>query len=78
MICRVLPDEIHDRHLCAAGVMEIGKAVGQSRPKVKQSARRFASHASVTIRSAGHHTFKKTENASHGWKPIQCRHQMHL
>jgi hypothetical protein len=58
--------------------MEIGKAVGESRPKVKQSARRFASHASVPIRSARHHTFKKTENAPHGWKTIQCGHQMHL
>ena len=78
MIGSVVADDIDDGRPCATCVVEIGKPVGQPRPKMQQGSGRLLSHATVAIRHSGYRTFEKTEHDSHSLDPVERRHEMHF
>ena len=74
----VIADHIDHRRSCAPGIVQIGKAVPQSRTKMQQSHRRLVSHAAVTIRRAGHHAFEQSQNSAHTMLPVNRCDQLHF
>ena len=59
MIRRMLANQVDDRYLRPAGVVQIREAVRQAGAKVKQSACWFPSHAGIAIGSARDHAFER-------------------
>jgi hypothetical protein len=61
----MLANQVDDRYLRPAGVVQIREAVRQAGAKVKQSACWFPSHAGIAIGSARDHAFEETEHTTH-------------
>lgn len=78
MVGGLVANDIDDRCLRAARIMEIGQAVGQARAAVQQRGGGLARHARITIGGAGHHAFKQAQHAAHAGNAVQRRHEVHL
>src|SRR5438034_6637536 len=78
MISGMLADNVDDRHLRSARIVQISKAIGETRAKMKQSTGRFAHHASITVCGSRHHTLEETEHATHFGHPVKCSNDMYF
>ena len=78
MVSRMLADDVDDRHLGTLGIVQIGKAVGQARAKMKERACRFTSHARIAVGGSGHDAFKETEHRTHFRQPVERSNNMHF
>src|SRR5205823_1500533 len=65
MISRMLANDVDDRHLRPARIMQIGDPVAEAGAKMKESACWFPGHARITICRSRYHAFKQTEQAAH-------------
>ncbi len=74
----MIADDIDDGNIGPAGVVKIGKPVGQTRPQMQQRARRPAGHPPVAIGGTGHHALEQAEDAAHPLHPVEGSHEMHL
>jgi hypothetical protein len=71
MRCRVLADDIYDRHLSSAGVVQVRQAVGEPRSQMEEGAGRFPGHAGISVSRSSNDTLKKPEHATHLWHPVE-------
>ena len=78
VISRVLADNVYDRHLRSARVVEIRNTVRQTGAQMQQRARRLFSHPRVAVRGSRHHTFKKAEHATHFRYTVKRADDVHL
>ena len=65
MVSRMLADDIDDRYLRSARVVQIGETVGETRTQMQQSASRFPRHARVAVCGSRDHAFEESEHATH-------------
>lgn len=59
MIGRMLANQVDDRNVGPAGIVQIRKTVPQAGSKMQQGARRFFSDPSVTVSGACDHSFEQ-------------------
>ena len=78
VIGRVLADDVDDAGMGLLGVVQVGEAIGEARPKVQQGRCRRALHAEITVGRARHHALEQAKHAAHALDPIQRRDKMHL
>jgi hypothetical protein len=74
----MLPNETDDGNMSPAGIVQIRKAVGESRTQMQESACRLFGHARVTISGPGDYTFKKAEHAAHFRQMVEGRDEVDL
>ncbi|OPZ53766.1 MAG: hypothetical protein BWY90_00482 [Deltaproteobacteria bacterium ADurb.BinA014] len=67
--------DIEDRGFGAPRVMQIGNAVGKSRPQMQKRHCRFLRDASVAVSRAGAYSFKKTQHGTDAAYRIKRRHE---
>ena len=71
-------DYIQNRCGCLAGVVQIGKPVGQTRSEVQKCGGRFARHAGIAISSTSRDPLKQAKVVGHTRRPGQGCHQVHF
>ena len=76
MVSGMLADDIDNRHLRPARVVQIGEAIAKTGAEMQQSASWFPSHARIAVRRSRDHSFEKTEHAAHLRDPVKCRNDM--
>ena len=64
MISGVLADEVDDRHLGPARVMQIRETVGETGAEMQQGARRLFSHPRIAVGRSGHDAFEEAQYAA--------------
>jgi len=74
----LVADDVDDRRLRAACVVQVGQAIGQARTAMEQRGCRLVGHARVAVGRTGDHTFEQAQHAAHAGNPVQCGHKMHL
>ncbi len=62
----------------AAGVVEIGEAVGEAGPAVQQRRRGLAGHPRIAVGGAGGHALEEAEDAAHAGDAVERRDEVHL
>ena len=65
MIRCMLTDQIDDRYLRAAGIVQISEAVAEAGPEMEKSVCWPLRHAGIAVRCTGYNSFKEAENAAH-------------
>src|SRR5438552_16026725 len=78
MLRRMLANEVDDRHLRPARIVQIGDPVAEAGAKMKKSACWFPGHACITICRSRYHAFKQTEHAAHFRHPVKCSNYMYF
>ena len=78
VVGRLVAHDVDDRRLRAAGVVQVGEAVGEARAAVQQRRRRLAGHARVAVGRAGHHALEQAEHAAHAGHAVECGDEVHL
>jgi len=58
MIGRMLANDVDDRHLRPAGIVQIGDPVAEAGAKMKEGACWFPGHARITICRSRYHAFE--------------------
>ena len=76
MISRMLADNVDDRNLRSARVVQISETVCETGTKMKQSACRFAGHACITIRRSSNDPFEETKHATHFRRSVKGSNYM--
>ena len=61
----MLADNVNDRNLCAAGVVQICDAIRKSRAEMQERTSRLSGHSRIAVRSSRHHAFEKAKYATH-------------
>ena len=74
----MVADDIHDRAVGAAGVVQVGETVRKAGDRMQQRRRRAPRHPGIAIRGAGDDTFTEAQNAAHRGLAIERRNKMHL
>ncbi|GAC1680385.1 MAG: hypothetical protein PVS2B2_18700 [Candidatus Acidiferrum sp.] len=74
----VLPDNINDWNMRSGCIVQIGDPVGESRTKMNESARRFARHSRIAIRSRCDNPLEKAKHTTHFRLPIESGDKMHF
>src|SRR5438552_19066683 len=78
MLRRMLANEVDDRHLRPARIVQIGDPVAEAGAKMKKSACWFPGHARITICRSRYHAFKQTEQAAHFRHSVKCSNYMYF
>ena len=78
VIGRLVADDVDDRGRGAAGVVQIGQAVGEAGTAVQQRRGGLAGHPRVAVGGAGHHAFEQAEHAVHAGNAVERGDEMHL
>src|SRR6266446_3029969 len=74
----MLSDNIEDRNMRPAGVVQVREAIAKTRAKMKERAGGFPSHARVPVGSCRNNAFEKTENATHFRPLVKRRDDVHF
>ena len=74
----VIADDIDDGRGGPARIVQIGQAVGQPGPEMKQRGGRLAGDPPVAIRGARRNAFKQAQDRADAAHRIQRRDEMHL
>jgi hypothetical protein len=78
MIRRMLAHDADDGNMRPAGVMQIGEAVAQTRPEMKERTRRPLAHPRVSVCGAGDDSLEETEHTPHFRNLVQSRDDMYF
>ena len=78
VVMRMVADDIDHRRIRAAGVVQIGDAVGQARSEMQQGRRGFAGHSADAVGGAGADAFEQGEHRFHARHAVERLHQMHF
>ncbi len=78
MVGGVLADEVDDRHLGSAGIVEIGQAIAKAGAEMEEGRRRFPGHPRVTVGRSGDDALEKTQYAPHFRDPVKRGDQMYF
>ena len=78
VIGRLIADDVDDRRLRAARVVQIGEAVGETWPAMQQRRCRLAGHAGIAIGRAGHHALEQAKDAAHAGHAVERGDEVHL
>ena len=78
MIRGMLADNVDDRHLRPARIVQVRDAVGKTGAEMQQRAGRLFGHACVAVRSSRHHPFEQTEHATHFRHAVKGGDDMHF
>jgi hypothetical protein len=65
MICGVLADEVNDRHVSPACIVQIREAVPETRAEMQECACGFFGHARIAVPGACDNAFEETEHAAY-------------
>ena len=74
----VVANDVHDRRGGAAGIVQIGEPVGQTRPEVEEGRRWALGHAPVPVGHSGDDALEQGEHGPHPLDSIDRRDEMHL
>ena len=74
----VIADHVDDGRRGTAGVMQVGKAVGETRPQVKQRRGRLAGDTAKAVGGAGRDPLEQTKHRPQPLHAVERRDQMHL
>ena len=74
----VVADDVDHRGRGAAGVVQVGAAVGIAGPEVQQGAGRLAGDAAVAVGGAGGDALEQAEHRAHARLAVQGRDKLHL
>jgi len=78
VILGVLSDEVDDRNLRPACVVQVRKAVPDAWTEMQESARWFFGHACITVSRPGHDAFEEAEYATYFRYVVQCSDEMNF
>ena len=78
VIGRVIADDINERRLGAARVVEVRQTIGEARPEMQQRAGRLVGHAAIAIRHAGDRAFEEAQDGAHTIDLVQRGDEMHF
>ncbi len=78
MVGRLIADDVHHRSCGTPGVVQIGQAIGQAGPTMKQRRGGLPGHAGVAIGGTGHDTFEQAEHATQAGDAVECGDEVHL
>src|SRR5207253_11370919 len=78
MINGMLANDIDDRHLRPARIVQIGDPVAEAGAKMKERACWLPSHPCITICRSRYHAFKQTEHAAHPHHSVKCSNYMYF
>ena len=78
VVAGVGADDVHHRRIAAAGVVQVGDTVGQTRPNMQQGKRRLAGHAAVAVGGAGDHVLLQAQYGAHRVGFAHLVHQLHF
>ncbi len=74
----VVADDVDDRRVRLAGVVQVGEAVAQPRPEVEQRRRGAAGHAGVAVGGAGGDALEERQHAPHLGHVVEGGDEVHL
>jgi hypothetical protein len=74
----VITDHVDEGNVGTPSVVQIGEAISEAGPEVKQGDSRFAGNAGVAISGTGDHTFEKSQHATHAGLRVQCGNEVHF
>ncbi len=74
----VVANDVDDSRPGAAGVVQVGKAVGKARAGVQKGRCRAPGHARIAIGGAGHEAFAEAEDAAQLRLAVECRDEVHF
>src|SRR5579863_5859534 len=72
MMSCMLADDVDDRHVRPARIVQIGETIPKTGAEMKQSACRFLRHAGITICRSGYNSFEQSQNAPHFTDSVKC------
>ena len=78
MVGRVVADDVDDRHLGAARVVQVRQPVAQARPEVQQRRRGPIRHPRVAVGGAGGDALEQAEHRTHLRHGVERGDEMHL
>ena len=78
VVRRVVADDVDDRRLALARVVQVGEPVAEARPEVQQGGRGPAGHAAVAVGRAGRDAFEQREHAAHLGHRVERGDEVHL
>src|SRR5438552_2092491 len=78
MISGMLANDIDDRHLRPAGIVQIGESIAKPGTEMKKSACRFVRHARITVCRSSDHSLEETKHAAHLPHSVKCSNDMYL
>jgi hypothetical protein len=74
----VVADDVHDRHLAFAGVVQVGQAVAQAAAQVQERGGGLVGHARIAIGRTGGHALEQGQHGAHLRLAVQRGHEVHL
>ncbi len=78
VVRRVVADDVDDRRLTLARVVQVGEPVAEARPEVQQRGRGPVGHAAVAVGRAGGDAFEQREHAAHLGHRVERGDEVHL
>lgn len=78
VVMRMVADDVDHRRIGAAGVVQVGNAVGQARPEMQQRRRGFAGHPADAVGGAGANALEQGKHRFHPRHAVERLHQMHF
>ena len=74
----MIADDIDDRRRGAAGVVQIGKAIGETRPEVEKRRGGPARDAAITVGGTGCDTLEQAQHRPQPLHGVEGRDHMHF
>ena len=78
MVGRLVADDVDQRHAGAAGVVEVGEAVGEAGTAMQERRRRLAGHPRVAVGGAGGDALEEGEDAMDARHAVERGDEVHL
>ena len=74
----MLADDVDNAGMRLLGVVQIGKAIGETGTEMEQRRGRSALHAVIAVGRSRHDALEQAEHAAHALDPVQRRDEMHF
>jgi hypothetical protein len=74
----VVADDVDDRHLALARVVQVRKAVAEAAAEVQQRRRRLPGHPRVAVGGAGRDAFEQRQHRAHARLVVERGDEVHL
>jgi hypothetical protein len=74
----MLPDNIDERNMRSASVVQVSEAIAKAWAEMKQGAGGLPSQARITVSSPGNNAFEETQNATNFRPPVKRRNNVHF